>query len=69
VLVRNEQGTLTVWLSVTEAMHRGVVSLPGKWWSVPAETAAVANMLTPSSWSPGGQPAFNEAFVEVVETG
>ncbi len=68
VLVRNEQGTLTVWLSVTEAMHRGVVSLPGKWWSVPPETAAVANMVTPSSWSLGGQPAFNEAFVEVVET-
>ncbi len=68
VLVKNAQGTLTVWLSVTEAIHPGVVSLPGKWWSVPAETAALANMLTPSSWSPGGQPAFNEAFVEVVDT-
>jgi hypothetical protein len=25
----------------------------------------LANMLTPSSWSAGGQPAYNDTFVEV----
>ena len=66
VNVKNHQGALTVWLSVTETVRPGVVSLPGKWWSIPAETGAVGNVLTPSSWSPGGQPAYNETFVEIV---
>ena len=68
VLVKNQQGALRAWLHVTEDVSRGVVALPGKWWSVPAETGAVGNLLTPSSWSPGGQPAFNDTFVEVVST-
>ena len=66
VTVKNEQGAITVWLRVAGSIRPGVVSLPGKWWSRPAETDAVANVLTPASWSPGGQPAYNEAFVEVV---
>jgi hypothetical protein len=51
---------------VGTAVRQGVVSLTGKWWSHPAETGAVANFLTPSSWAPGGQPAYNDTFVEVV---
>jgi anaerobic selenocysteine-containing dehydrogenase len=66
VVVKNRQGAVTAWLRVTDDMHRGVVSLPGKWWSVPEETGTVANVLTPSSWSVGGQPAYNDTFVEVV---
>jgi anaerobic selenocysteine-containing dehydrogenase len=66
VIVRNSQGAIRAWLHVTDDIRPGVVSLPGKWWSFPTETGAVGNVLTPSSWSPGGQPAFNETFVDVV---
>lgn len=66
VTVKNGQGAVAAWLRVTDDIRRGVVSLPGKWWSVPEETGAVANVLTPSSWSAGGQPAYNDTFVEVV---
>jgi anaerobic selenocysteine-containing dehydrogenase len=67
VMVKNTQGAIVAWVHVTDDIHRGVVSLPGKWWSVPQETGAVVNLLTPSSWSPGGQPAYNDTFVEVVK--
>lgn len=66
VLVKNHQAVIRAWLHVTEDIRPGVVALPGKWWSVPPETGAVGNLLTPSSWSPGGQPAFNDMFVEVT---
>jgi anaerobic selenocysteine-containing dehydrogenase len=66
VVLRNDRGSLRVWLCVTEDIHEGVVALPGKWWSLPEGTGAVANLLTPSSWSPGGQPAYNDTFVEVL---
>lgn len=66
VVVKNGQAAVTTWLRVTDDIHRGVVSLPGKWWGLPEETGAVANLLTPSSWSAGGQPAYNDTFVEVV---
>lgn len=66
VVMKNEQGALHVWLHLTESVHPGVVSLPGKWWAIPDETCAVANLLTPSLWSTGGQPAYNETFVEVI---
>ena len=66
VAVRNEQGEVTAWLRVATSIRQGVVSLTGKWWSHPTETGAVANFLTPSSWAPGGQPAYNDTFVDVV---
>lgn len=68
VVLRNERGSVRVWLHLTDDIHEGVVALPGKWWSLPEGTGAVANLLTPSSWSPGGQPAYNDTFVEVVPT-
>lgn len=63
VLIRNAQGTLRAWVHVTEDIQAGAVALPGKWWG-----EATANVLTPSSWSPGGQPAYNDTFVEVSPT-
>lgn len=66
VNVRNAQGHLHAWVRVTADVHRGVVVLPGKWWGFPEETSALANLLTPSAWTPGGQPAYNDTFVEVV---
>jgi anaerobic selenocysteine-containing dehydrogenase len=66
VAIRNAQGELTAWLRVGTSVRPGVVSLAGKWWSHPPETSAVANILTPSAWTPGGQPAYNDTFVDVV---
>jgi len=65
IVIRNEQGALNTGLKVTPQIRAGTVSLAGKWWSHPEETAAVGNMLTPAVWSPSGQPAYNDTFVEV----
>ena len=65
VRVSNERGTVTTSLAVSDIIRPGAVTLVGKWWSEPEETAALANMLTPSTWSPGGQPAYNDTFVNV----
>jgi anaerobic selenocysteine-containing dehydrogenase len=66
VTISNHQGAITTQLHISDAVRRGVVALPGKWWSQPAETGAVSNILSPSAWSPGGQPAYNDIFVEVT---
>jgi len=65
IVIKNVLGKVHAALHITNNVCSGVVSLPGKWWSRPTETGAVGNMLTPSSWSPGGQPAYNDTFVEV----
>ncbi len=65
VLVRNERGELRVWLDVNDSVPPGIVALPGKWWILPDDTSAVTNRLMAPAWSPGGQPAYNEIFVEV----
>ncbi len=65
VVLKNERGEVRAALRVTDAICPGAVALAGKWWSEPAETGAVANLLTPSAWSPGGQPAYNDTFIEV----
>ncbi|HSM03854.1 MAG TPA: molybdopterin-dependent oxidoreductase [Longimicrobiales bacterium] len=66
VRVRNGRGEVRAWITLTDGIHPGVVSLPGKWWRFPEATGAVANELTPAAWSVGGQPAYNDTFVEVV---
>jgi len=66
VTISNHQGAINAALRITDAVHPGVVTLPGKWWSQPAETGAVANLLSPPAWSPGGQPAYNDIFVNVT---
>jgi anaerobic selenocysteine-containing dehydrogenase len=65
VTIANDRGTLHAHVHVTDAVRPGVVSLPGKWWGEPPDTSAVANLLTPSEWSPGGQPAYNDTWVMV----
>ena len=65
VVLSNGRGEIRTALAVTDIIGAGAVALAGKWWSEPAETSAVANLLSPSSWSPGGQPAYNDTFVEV----
>ncbi len=66
VSIFNERGSIASQLHVSDDVQPGVVVLPGKWWSHPDDTAAVANLLAPSEWSPGGQPAFNDVFVHVA---
>jgi anaerobic selenocysteine-containing dehydrogenase len=66
VRIANELGEIAAWLGVTDEVREGVVSLPGKWWSVPTDTAAVTNLLTPPLFAPGGQPAYNDTWVEVT---
>ncbi len=66
VVLSNGSAELYVWLRVTTEVRPGVVALPGKWWRHPADTSAVANLLTPSLWSAGGQPAYNDTFVSVA---
>ncbi len=65
VVLRNDLGEIRIGLAVTDAICAGAVALVGKWWSEPAESDAVANLLSPSAWSPGGQPAYNDTFVQV----
>jgi anaerobic selenocysteine-containing dehydrogenase len=65
VKVSNERGAVTTSLAVSDIIRPGAVTLVGKWWGAPEETAALSNMLTPSIWSPGGQPAYNDTFVDV----
>lgn len=64
VEICNERGAVQAWIRITDGVRPGVVALPGKWWGTEA-SPAVGNVLTPSAWSPGGQPAYNEAWVEV----
>ena len=66
VQLRNAQAEIRATLHVTDAVVPGVVALTGKWWALPEEDGAVANLLSPSAWSPGGQPAYNDTFVEVL---
>jgi anaerobic selenocysteine-containing dehydrogenase len=66
VALRRNGAAIHAWLRVTTDVRPGVVALPGKWWSEPEETGAVANLLTPSLWSPGGQPAYNDTFVQLT---
>lgn len=65
VELENERATVRAWVRVSDAVRPGVVSLTGKWWSVPEEAGAVGNLLTPSSYTPGGQPTYNDTFVSV----
>lgn len=39
-----------------------MTALTGKWW---AASGGMGNVLTPSSWSVGGQPAYNDTYVRV----
>ena len=68
VTISNHQGAITTQLQIIDAIRPGVVALPGNWWRPTAETGAVANILSPSEWSPGGQPAYNDIFVNVTTT-
>jgi len=66
VEIRNGRASLRVHLAVGDAMHRGVVALPGKWRDADFGGTAGVNEMTTPAWSAAGQPAYNEIFVEVL---
>jgi anaerobic selenocysteine-containing dehydrogenase len=66
VEIRGDRGSLRVQLAVIDGIHHGVVALPGKWWNADVGSGAAVNDLTAPVWSPAGQPAYNEIFVEVL---
>jgi anaerobic selenocysteine-containing dehydrogenase len=66
VLLSNDLAVVQAWARVTPEVRPGIAVLVGKWWGTPEDTAAVANLLAPSSWSPGGQPAYNDTWIRVA---
>jgi len=60
VRLHNERGRLGAVLQVSEDIREGTVALPGKWWHLES-----GNLLTSLAFSPGGQPAYNDTYVEV----
>lgn len=64
----NERGEIRAWAAVTEDVHPGLVSLPGRWWfDGESGGSAVVNVLTPHRFAGERQtPVYNECFVEVA---
>ncbi len=66
VIVRNDRGSLSASLHVTDAIVEGTTVLEGKrWWTGNGDGSPVTNRLAPARWTPGGQAVFNDIFVEV----
>lgn len=64
--VRGAAAEIAVRAEVTDAVRPGTVVPEGKWWQEAGTPGAVANRLAPARWTPAGQPAHNDIFVEVV---
>lgn len=62
VLVYNPRGRVSAVLHVSPDIMAGTVALPGKWW----ENMAAPNVLISPLYSPGGQPAYHDVYVEVA---
>ena len=60
VHVHNERGRLSAALQISTDIREGTAALPGKWWH-----GESGNLLTSALYAPGGQPAFNDTFVDV----
>ena len=65
VRLSDGRASFTAVLKVSDGVRPGIASFEGKWWENGAEDAPGMNRLTPSLWSPAGQPAYNEVFVTV----
>lgn len=62
VAIRVDERSIEAWLELDDGIVPGVAALTGKWW---ADSGGMGNVLTPSSWSAGGQPAYNDTYVRV----
>ena len=61
IVVRRGDRALDLRLAISEQVLPGVVTLDSKWWN----DEAGPNILSPPSWSPAGQPAYNDVYVTV----
>ncbi|MDU8946763.1 molybdopterin dinucleotide binding domain-containing protein [Ovoidimarina sediminis] len=69
IVAHNGKGTLAATLRVTDAVLKGTTVLEGKfWWTSDEDGSPVSNRLANSNWTEGGQPTFNDIFVEVTTT-
>jgi len=66
VLAKNDHGSLVVALHVTDKIRPGVVVLEDRWSCHSNMTPAAVNLMAPPTWTPAGQPAYNDIFVEVL---
>lgn len=66
----NAQGELSARVSIRAQMQPGVVCLPGRRWQDQMNGGDTVNVLTPArTTEKGGQPTYNECFVEVAAAG
>jgi anaerobic selenocysteine-containing dehydrogenase len=65
VVIKGAAGKVEAHLKVSDTVRAGIILLEGKWWDGGIREAPSMNRLTPSLWSPGGQPAYNEALVTI----
>jgi len=66
VLAQNDRGSSTAVLHITDKVRPGVVVLEDRWSCQSEKTPSAVNLMTPASWTPCGQPAYNDIFVDVV---
>ena len=69
ILARNDKGVLSARLNVTDTVVAGTTVLEGKYWWDKFGGAPASNRLAEPNRTPGGQPTFNDIFVEVVPAG
>jgi anaerobic selenocysteine-containing dehydrogenase len=65
VRLRLGSGVLHAVLKLSDGIRPGIASFEGKWWEEEESRRQLMNSLTPSRWSPAGQPAYNEVYVRV----
>jgi anaerobic selenocysteine-containing dehydrogenase len=63
-VVKSGGTSLRLTVKVSGDVRPGVALAEGKWWESDKPAAAL-NRLTPSQWSPAGQPAYNDVFITV----
>jgi anaerobic selenocysteine-containing dehydrogenase len=64
VTLSSGSGALDAVLKLSDGVRPGLVCFEGKWWEEEGPHHQM-NSLTPSQWSPAGQPAYNEVYVRI----
>jgi anaerobic selenocysteine-containing dehydrogenase len=67
ITVRRNGHAVCVRLVLSDTVCEGIITLEGKWWEEGDAAATPLNRLTPSAWSPAGQPAYNDTWVSIAQ--
>jgi anaerobic selenocysteine-containing dehydrogenase len=68
VRIVNRQGEVQAYLKVSGEICAGAVAMPGRWWGSLMPGGNGVNLLTAGRLTEkGGQPVYNECFVQVTE--